>query len=191
MNDTKDTAFKLQDFTELLPHAGPAQGSSTPGLKSVLQDLGPLPRAALFLGVADDQLPVLLNLADPVPGPVLVAGIGGVAVEIYKDVAFRVTPVSYSDVTEMLDELRGRALLDGFRGSPPADRAALIDVLRKVAALVEIVPELVELDLNPVVVHELEARDGASQRTLASEIGAVAVDGRMRFQAGATRPLPR
>lgn len=77
MNDTKDTAFKLQAFTELLPQAGPAPADRVPDLKTVLRDVGPLPRTALFLGIADDQLPVLLNLADPVPGPVLVAGDSG------------------------------------------------------------------------------------------------------------------
>jgi acyl-CoA synthetase (NDP forming) len=103
---------------------------------------------------------------DPSLGPLLVAGIGGVAVELYKDVAFRVTPVTDAGAAEMLDQLRGRALFDGFRGAPRADRSALIDVLRRISALVELVPELSELDLNPVVVLEH---------------GAIAVDARMRF----------
>jgi acetyl coenzyme A synthetase (ADP forming)-like protein len=103
---------------------------------------------------------------DPSLGPLLVAGMGGVAVELYKDVVFRITPVSDVDAAEMLDQLKGRPLFDGFRGAPPADRAALLDVLRRVSALVELVPELVELDLNPVVVLEH---------------GAIAVDARMRF----------
>lgn len=103
---------------------------------------------------------------DPSLGPLLVAGIGGGAIELYKDVAFRVTPVTEVDAVELLGELRGRALLDGFRGSPACDRAALIDVLRRVSALVELVPELVELDLHPVMLHER---------------GAVAVDASARF----------
>jgi acyl-CoA synthetase (NDP forming) len=103
---------------------------------------------------------------DPSLGPLLVAGIGGVAVELYKDVAFRVTPVTDIAAAEMLDQLRGRPLFDGFRGAPPVDRAALVDVLRRISALVELVPELSELDLNPVIVLEH---------------GAIAVDARMRF----------
>jgi len=91
-----------------------------------------------------------------------------VAVELYKDVAVRVTPVTDVDAAEMLAQLRGRPLLDGFRGAPPVDRAALIDVLLRISALVELVPELVELDLNPVVVHEH---------------GAIAVDARLRLRA--------
>ena len=101
-------------------------------------------------------------------GPLLVAGIGGVAVELYKDVSFRVTPVSDHDVASMLDELRGAKLFDGFRGAPPADRPALVDVLQRIAALVELIPELVELDLNPVIVR-------------APGEGAIAVDARIRL----------
>lgn len=104
-------------------------------------------------------------------GPLLIAGIGGVAVELYKDVAFRVTPVSDRDAADMLDQLRGRQLFDGFRGAPPADRAALIDVLQRMSALIEIVPEMVELDLNPVICHTPGE-------------GCVAVDGRIRLALG-------
>jgi acetyl coenzyme A synthetase (ADP forming)-like protein len=107
-------------------------------------------------------------MTDASLGPLLVAGIGGVAVELYKDVAVRVTPVTDVDAAEMLAQLRGRPLLDGFRGAPPVDRAALIDVLLRISALVELVPELVELDLNPVVVHAN---------------GAIAVDARLRLWA--------
>lgn len=107
---------------------------------------------------------------DPSLGQLLVTGIGGVAVELYKDVVFRVTPISDIDANEMLDQLRGRALLEGFRGTPLADRAALIDIIQRVAALVELAPELVELDLNPIIVLERGC-------------GAVAVDGRMRLRA--------
>jgi succinyl-CoA synthetase beta subunit len=101
-------------------------------------------------------------------GPLLIAGIGGVAVELYKDVSFRVTPVSDRDAADMLDGLRGRQLLDGFRGAPPADRTALISVVQRISALIEIVPEMLELDLNPVIVH-------------APGEGCIAVDGRLRL----------
>ena len=101
-------------------------------------------------------------------GPLLVAGIGGVAVELYKDVSFRVTPVSDRDAADMLDQLRGGKLFDGFRGAPPADRPALINVMQRISALVEIMPELVELDLNPVIVR-------------APGEGAVTVDARIRI----------
>jgi hypothetical protein len=72
----------------------------------------------------------------------------------------------------MLDELRGRRLFEGFRGAPVADRGALADVIARVAALADLVPELVELDLNPVLVQS--AGDGA-----------VVVDARMRLAGDA------
>ncbi len=107
---------------------------------------------------------------DPSLGPLVVAGLGGTRVEVDKDVAFRVTPVSDVDAAEMLDQLRGRALLTGFRGAPAVDRAALIDLVQAISALAEAVPELAELDLNPVIVHP----GGA---------GASIVDARIRFSA--------
>jgi acetyl coenzyme A synthetase (ADP forming)-like protein len=105
---------------------------------------------------------------DPSLGPLVVAGLGGVQAEILRDVAFRLPPLSVADVDEMLGELRAAALFDGFRGAPPADRAALADVVARVAALADLVPELRELDLNPVIV-------GAAGH------GAVVVDARIRL----------
>ncbi len=74
MNQTTDSGLQLNAITHSLPHQA---GRQIPALGSVLRGVGPLPRAALFLGMAADQLPVLLNLADPVPGPVLIAGDSG------------------------------------------------------------------------------------------------------------------
>ncbi len=77
MNDTKDTALQFETMAEFLPPPPDLARDHQPMLRKVLRELMPLPKGALFLGVADDQLPVLLNLADPVPGPVLVAGDSG------------------------------------------------------------------------------------------------------------------
>jgi acetyl coenzyme A synthetase (ADP forming)-like protein len=104
--------------------------------------------------------------ADPTFGPLVVAGIGGMQVELLKDVAFRLTPVTDLDATQMLTELRSAKLLDGYRGSPAADRGALVSIIMRVSALCEVVPELRELDLNPV-------------KVLAPGKGAVVVDARM------------
>jgi len=104
---------------------------------------------------------------DPTFGPLLVCGLGGVLVELIKDVSFRLTPVSDVDAAEMLSKLRSARLLDGYRGNPAGDRAALIDVILRVSALVELVPELCELDLNPV-------------KVLPPGEGAIVVDGRLR-----------
>lgn len=105
---------------------------------------------------------------DPLFGPLLVCGLGGTLVEVLHDVTFRLTPVSDIDAAEMLTKLRANVLLDGYRGAAPGDRAALVQLLRRVSALVESVPELQELDLNPVKVLEPGA-------------GVIAIDGRMRL----------
>ena len=106
--------------------------------------------------------------SDPIFGPLLVCGLGGVLVELVHDVAFHLTPVTDIDAAEMLDKLRASRLLDGYRGLPPGDRAALVTLISRVSALVEIVPEILELDLNPV-------------KVLAPGGGAIAVDGRIRI----------
>ena len=91
--------------------------------------------------------------ADPTFGPVVVCGLGGTLVEVLHDVAFRVPPVTRFDAEEMLRGLRAGVLLDGFRGRPPADRAALVDAIMRVAAIAEAVPELLELEINPLMVQ--------------------------------------
>jgi acyl-CoA synthetase (NDP forming) len=107
-------------------------------------------------------------VADPTFGPLLVCGLGGVQVELLRDASFRLPPVSDLDAEEMIDRLRLRALLDGYRGAPAGDRAALVELLQRVSALVEVVPELRELDLNPVKV----LRPGQ---------GVVTIDARLRL----------
>jgi acetyl coenzyme A synthetase (ADP forming)-like protein len=88
---------------------------------------------------------------DPLFGPLVAFGLGGVYVEILRDVCFRITPLTDRDAHEMIRSIRGYPLLEGYRGHAPADRAAVEDLLLRVARLVEEVPEIVELDLNPVI----------------------------------------
>jgi acetyltransferase len=86
-------------------------------------------------------------------GPVLLFGIGGVMVEVYNDVSLRLCPITRGDALEMVDELRGARLLQGFRGSPAADIDALTDVLVKVSQMaVHLEGRLSELDINPLMV---------------------------------------
>jgi acetyl coenzyme A synthetase (ADP forming)-like protein len=99
-------------------------------------------------------------------GPLILYGSGGTLVELLSDVAFRLLPLTDSDVAAMLDEVKGTALLRGYRGSPRADEAALKDLLLHVSALVEHCPEVREMDLNPVKVLEK---------------GALTVDARVRI----------
>jgi acyl-CoA synthetase (NDP forming) len=79
-------------------------------------------------------------------------GLGGVQVEVLRDVAFRVAPLTDRDVEALLHGVRGLRLLKGYRGAPAADLPALRDVLHRVSATTAALPELKELDLNPVIV---------------------------------------
>ena len=90
-------------------------------------------------------------------GPVIMFGLGGVFVEILKDVAFRIVPLERRDAHEMIQEIKGRPLLEGYRGSDPVDIANLEEVILKVSAFEEQHPEIKELDLNPVFAY----KDGA------------------------------
>jgi len=87
---------------------------------------------------------------DPLFGPLIAFGLGGIHVEILGDVRFRVSPLSDQDAHEMVKEIRGYRLLQGYRGHPPADIEAIEEVLLRVSRLVEDVPEIQELDLNPI-----------------------------------------
>jgi acyl-CoA synthetase (NDP forming) len=90
---------------------------------------------------------------DPSFGPVLMVGMGGTLIELLADISVRIHPVTDHDVDDMLWDLRGLPLLTGYRGSKPLDVEALKNVLFRVSALVEVVPEIDELDLNPVFVR--------------------------------------
>jgi acyl-CoA synthetase (NDP forming) len=87
---------------------------------------------------------------DPVFGPLLAFGLGGIHVEILGDVRFRITPLTDRDAAEMVREIKGFRLLQGYRGHPPADIAAIEELLLRVSRLVEEIPEIIELDLNPI-----------------------------------------
>ena len=111
---------------------------------------------------------------DPLFGPLIACGTGGVLVEVLADSAFRLHPLTASDADEMIRELRGSKMLRGYRGAPAADEAALRQVLLRVSELVTTVPEIHELDLNPVIV--LPA-------------GACVADARIRLEVGSpSRP---
>lgn len=87
---------------------------------------------------------------DPLFGPLIAFGLGGIHVEILGDVCFRVTPLTDRDAGEMVRSIRGFRLLEGYRGHPAGDVKAIQDVLLRISRLVEEVPEISELDLNPI-----------------------------------------
>ncbi|MHA1191683.1 MAG: acetate--CoA ligase family protein, partial [Promethearchaeota archaeon] len=81
-------------------------------------------------------------------------GIGGILVEILEDVSFRIAPIEKYDAKEMIKEIKGFPILDGYRGKPKADIEAIIDVLMKISDLVTKHEEIYEMDLNPVFIYD-------------------------------------
>jgi acetate---CoA ligase (ADP-forming) len=91
---------------------------------------------------------------DPVFGPLVAFGLGGIHVEVLADICFRVTPLTDHDADEMIRGVRGYKLFEGYRGHPAADKEAMKEVLLRVSLLVEEVPEISEMDMNPIFVME-------------------------------------
>jgi acetyltransferase len=89
---------------------------------------------------------------DPVFGPLIMFGMGGIYVEVLRDVVFRIPPVSEADAREMIEAIRGYPILRGVRGERPADMASLIEAIQRVSQLIMENPEIHEMDLNPVMV---------------------------------------
>ena len=87
-------------------------------------------------------------------GPVVMFGIGGILVEVVRDVSFRVLPLSRAAATRMIDEIKSAPILNGFRGSPALDKQALSELLLTVSEIIESYPEIEEMDLNPVILHD-------------------------------------
>jgi acyl-CoA synthetase (NDP forming) len=90
-------------------------------------------------------------------GPVLMFGLGGILVEVLKDVAFRIVPLTKRDAHEMIKDIKGYPVLEGYRGQEPADVAFLEDLILKVSDFVDKNPEIKELDLNPVFAYKNRA----------------------------------
>lgn len=91
---------------------------------------------------------------DPQFGPAIAFGLGGIFVEILKDVSFRIAPLSEEDIGQMMQEVKGYKVLTGYRGKKPRDIGAIKNLLHKVSKIVTENPDLSELDLNPVFSYE-------------------------------------
>jgi succinyl-CoA synthetase beta subunit len=107
-------------------------------------------------------------------GPVVMFGLGGIYVEVFSDVAFRVAPLSRVDAEEMIEEVRGKRLLEGVRGKPPVDREALIKAILSLSRMLVENPRITELDINPLLVLEhgaaaVDARAAVAPDSPASE----------------------
>ncbi len=93
-------------------------------------------------------------IRDPQFGPTVMFGLGGIFIEILKDVAFRVCPVERTDIEEMLTEIEGIKMLQGYRGQPRRDVNAIIDIILEISRLALDYPVVKEIDLNPIMVYE-------------------------------------
>jgi acetate---CoA ligase (ADP-forming) len=144
---------------------GVALGITTPqaaadaviAIRGRLSEVGLAAQAAAFLVQEQirDGVEMIVGVThDPAFGPLVLAGLGGTMVEVLGDVAVRITPLSDTDVDEMLRSLRSYRLLTGYRQSPPLDVSAFAELLHRVSAMVEDIPEIAELDLNPVFVRQ-------------------------------------
>jgi acyl-CoA synthetase (NDP forming) len=98
------------------------------------------------------------SIKDPQFGPAIMFGLGGVFVEVLKDVTFRIAPITEDEAFEMISEVKAYPLLKGYRNTPPADLKAITKILVNTSRLVTEHPEIRELDLNPIMVYEKGAK---------------------------------
>jgi acyl-CoA synthetase (NDP forming) len=134
------------------------------GYRKILENVKKYDAEAKIVGVlvqemAPQSTEVIVGaIKDPQFGPTVMFGLGGIFVEILKDVNFRIAPLSLDDAREMITELKAYPLLKGFRNTPPADTDALVSILLNTSRLVMDHPEIKELDLNPVMAYQKGAK---------------------------------
>lgn len=97
---------------------------------------------------------IIGSVNDPQFGHTILFGLGGVFVEILKDVSFRIAPLEERDAREMIHEIKGYSVLGGYRGFPPADQDAIVHILLSASRLVTENPQIGQMDLNPTMVYE-------------------------------------
>ena len=121
------------------------------------------PRARIVGVLVQEMAPastevIVGAIKDPQFGPAIMFGLGGVFVEVLKDVTFRVAPITQDDACEMIGEVKAYPLLKGYRNTPPVDIDAITKILLNTSRLVTDHMEIKELDLNPVIVYEKGAK---------------------------------
>ncbi len=118
--------------------------------RDLVQRLGPRLEGVVVQAMAPDGIEMLVGAVQhPIFGPLVACGAGGTFAEILQDTAYRLTPLTDVDATEMMRSLKSAPLLEGYRGRPPADQRALRDALLRLSLLVEACPAIQEVDLNP------------------------------------------
>jgi acyl-CoA synthetase (NDP forming) len=109
--------------------------------------------------MAPDGTQVIVgSTKDPTFGSTIMFGLGGIFVEVLKDVSFRLVPITRVDAEEMVREIKAYKILEGVRGMPPADQETILDILIRTSEMLVECPEIKELDLNPILVYEKGAK---------------------------------
>lgn len=109
----------------------------------------------LMYKMAPAGLEVIVGgIRDQVFGSAVMFGLGGIFVELLKDVSFRISPVSFEEALEMIEEIKAAKLLNGYRGLPPADKKAIADIISKTSKMLVEIEEIESIDLNPVIVYQ-------------------------------------
>jgi len=134
------------------------------GYKKIIENVKKYKSDAKIVGVlvqemAPQSTEVIVGaIKDPQFGQTVMFGLGGIFVELLKDVNFRVAPITIDDAKEMITQLKAFPLLNGYRNTPPADIDAIVNILCAVSRLVMDNPEIKELDLNPVMAYPKGAK---------------------------------
>ncbi len=140
INSEKETAVA---FKEILASA--KKYDSKAEIRGVLIEKMVKPSTEIIVGVT----------RDPTFGPAIMFGLGGIFVELLKDVSFRIAPIKVEDAREMIHEIKALPMLQGFRGGPNVKLELIVDVLMKISKLsIDYMDDILEIDLNPIFAYE-------------------------------------
>ncbi|MEM1680050.1 MAG: acetate--CoA ligase family protein [Sulfolobales archaeon] len=118
------------------------------------------PNAKVYGVLVQEMVPnglevIVGSTRDPTFGPLILFGLGGIFVEVLRDVSFRIVPLTRYDAETMIGEIKSAKILEGYRGQAPRDKKALVDILLKLSRFVEDVSEVKDVDLNPIMLYEV------------------------------------
>jgi acetyl-CoA synthetase (ADP-forming) len=134
------------------------------GHQKIIKNIQAFDPSAEIIGILVQEMApwgtevIVGSTKDPTFGATLMFGLGGIFVEILKDVSFRLAPITRSDAMEMIHEIKAYKILEGVRGKAPSDINAIVEILLKTSDMIMECPEISELDMNPVLVYEKGAK---------------------------------
>jgi acetyltransferase len=148
-SDVGGVRLKIQNHKKL--------AEAISGMKKAFKNITPQPTIDGFLiqEMAADGVECFVGgRQDPVFGPIVIAGLGGIFLEVFKDTSIHLAPVTKNEAMDMIKKLQAYPVLQGARGRMTADMDAFADVICRVSQLLSVAPDIAEIDLNPVIVHE-------------------------------------